>query len=76
MSAPTPEPAPVLRNCFSCWWGGAEGRDCNALTLDEKTDAPILKWAESFGGFAEDGKPPADADGCPTWMPRPREVTR
>lgn len=53
------------RNCWTCVWGRG-GQHCDALTLDEDVDKPILVWLQA-APMAEDGTVPYTADGCPGW---------
>lgn len=55
-----------LHNCWTCALSGPTCSGCDALTLDEDVDAPILDWLGA-APLADDGTVPHDADGCPGW---------
>lgn len=56
----------TLRNCWTCALSGPRSNGCDALTLDEDVDAPILDWLEA-APLRDDGTVPEGADGCPGW---------
>jgi hypothetical protein len=56
------------RNCWSCRWG-RNGHHCDALTLDEDIDLPIITWLQE-APMADDGSVPETSDGCPGWNER------
>lgn len=69
------------RNCWTCRWSryigdalrarglvpNAGGYTCDALTLDEARDRPILDYVDAHCG--EDGMP-IDSAPCPGWAAR------
>lgn len=79
---PAPKPPPrIPQNCTTCYWSryvgtlirsqGFEpfgaGFTCDALTMDEDEDRPILDYISAHCG--DDDGMPVDTEPCPAWRP-------
>lgn len=76
MSAPHPAKLPTPhdgeRSCFTCGnsppFPGDAG--CNALTMNERKDMPVIDYCERSGANDADGWPTDRTIACPLWIPR------
>jgi len=56
-------------NCWTCSLSGPRKNHCDALTLDEDLDTPVINWLVT-APLADDGTVPQRATGCPGWIPQ------